>query len=82
MNSRKPIWVAIILALVALPQIALGRWNDDWKFRKRLTIDVTARRTLRRPRDELLVEGPFGGSPRRGRRTGRRQAICRSPSTC
>jgi hypothetical protein len=42
MHSRKPIWVAIILALVALPQIALGWWNDDWKFRKRLTIDVTA----------------------------------------
>jgi len=42
MNSRKPIWLAMVLALVALPQIALGWWNDDWKFRKRLTIDVTA----------------------------------------
>jgi biopolymer transport protein ExbB len=41
MKSRKRTWFAVIVALVATPQIALGWWNDDWKFRKRLTIDTT-----------------------------------------
>ena len=41
MNNRKSIWILTFLALIAVPQIALGWWNDDWKFRKRLTIDAT-----------------------------------------
>ncbi len=41
MHSRKSIGLIVIIAFAALPQIALGWWNDDWKFRKRLTVDAT-----------------------------------------
>jgi biopolymer transport protein ExbB len=39
MNHRKSIWITLVLGLIVLPQVALGWWNDDWKFRKRMTVD-------------------------------------------
>lgn len=42
MSKKTSPYLSLILALLWMPAVALGWWNDDWKSRKTLTADLSA----------------------------------------
>jgi biopolymer transport protein ExbB len=48
---RRVLFAALTLVVVFLPQAARAWWNDDWSFRKKITIDAT-------PKGAALAEDP------------------------